>query len=94
MLAGLFFFFGLWLMAAILSWVPVLGSLLHALAFVVTWAAATVGLGAAVVTRGGGRPAAAPLIAVAEGAELGWQTPTPISGIAAARRQATNTPEV
>jgi hypothetical protein len=94
MLAGLFFFFGLWLVAAILSWVPVLGSLLHALAFVVTWAAATVGLGAAVVTRGGGRPMSAPIIAAPEGAELGWQTPTPISGIAAARRQATNTPEV
>lgn len=94
MLAGLFFFFGLWLAAAVLSWVPVLGSLLHALAFVVTWAAATVGLGAAVITRGGGRPTTAPAIVAPEGSELGWQTPTPISGIAAARRQATNTPEV
>jgi len=94
MLAGLFFFFGLWLAAAVLSWVPVLGSLLHALAFVVTWAAATVGLGAAVITRGGGRPTTAPVVAAPEGSELGWQTPTPISGIAAARRQATNTPEV
>lgn len=94
MLAGLFFFFGLWLVAALLSWVPVLGSLLHALAFVVTWAAATVGLGAAVITRGGGRPTSAPVAAPHEEAELGWQTPTPISGIAAARRQATNTPEV
>jgi hypothetical protein len=94
MLAGLFFFFGLWLVAALLSWVPVLGSLLHALAFVVTWAAATVGLGAAVITRGGGRPTTAPVVAAPGGAELGWQTPTPISGIAAARRQATNTPEV
>jgi len=94
MLAGLFFFFGLWLVAAVLSWVPVLGSLLHALAFVVTWAAATVGLGAAVLTRGGGRPTTAPAVVAPEGSELGWQTPTPISGIAAARRQATNTPEV
>lgn len=94
MLAGLFFFFGLWLAAAVLSWVPVLGSLLHALAFVVTWAAATVGLGAAVITRGGSRPMTTPVAATPEGSELGWQTPTPISGIAAARRQATNTPEV
>ena len=94
MLAGLFFFFGLWLAAAVLSWVPVLGSLLHALAFVVTWAAATVGLGAAIITRGGGRPTTAPAVVAPEGSELGWQTPTPISGIAAARRQATNTPEV
>lgn len=94
MLAGLFFFFGLWLVAAVLSWVPVLGSLLHALAFVVTWAAATVGLGAAVITRGGARPSSALVVPNATGSELGWQTPTPISGIAAARRQATNTPEV
>jgi hypothetical protein len=94
MLAGLFFFFGLWLVAALLSWVPVLGSLLHALAFVVTWAAATVGLGAAVITRGGSRPTTATLTPVPDGSELGWQTPTPISGIAAARRQATNSPEV
>lgn len=94
MLAGLFFFFGLWLAAAVLSWVPVLGSLLHALAFVVTWAAATVGLGAAVITRGGARPSTPAAVPAHEGAELGWQTPTPISGIAAARRQATNTPEV
>jgi len=94
MLAGLFFFFGLWLAAAVLSWVPVLGSLLHALAFVVTWAAATVGLGAAVITRGGARPSTATAVPAPDGAQLGWQTPTPISGIAAARRQATNTPEV
>ncbi len=94
MLAGLFFFFGLWLAAAVLSWVPVLGSLVHALAFVVTWAAATVGLGAAVITRGGGRPTAAPAAPPTGSGEIGWQTPTPISGIAAARRQATNTPEV
>ena len=94
MLAGLFFFFGLWLVAAVLSWVPVLGSLLHALAFVVTWAAATVGLGAAVITRGGSRPSTTQVAPVPVGSELGWQTPTPISGIAAARRQATSTPEV
>jgi hypothetical protein len=94
MLAGLFFFFGLWLVAALLNWVPVLGSLLHALAFVVTWAAATVGLGAAVITRGGSRPTVSAVSPTPEGSELGWQTPTPISGIAAARRQATNTPEV
>lgn len=93
MLAGLFFFFGLWLIAAIFSWVPVLGALLHALAFVVTWAAVTVGLGAAVITRGGGRPSPSPVSAPEGAPELGWQTPTPISGIAAARRQATNTPE-
>lgn len=94
MLAGLCLFFGLWLIAALLGWVPVLGTILHALAVVVTWAAATVGLGAAVLTRGGSRRrvgATGETPALPEG---GWQTPTPISGIAAARRPTTTTPEL
>jgi hypothetical protein len=94
MLAGLFFFFGLWLAAAILGWVPVLGALLHALAFVVTWAAATVGLGAAILSRGGSTTRAPEALAPSAVPDIGWQTPTPISGIAAARRPATSTPEL
>ena len=94
MLAGLFFFFGLWAAAAVLSWVPVLGSLLHALAFVVTWAAATVGLGAAIVSRGGSGAREAAVAPAAATPDIGWQTPTPISGIAAARRATSTTPEV
>ncbi|NUO65132.1 MAG: hypothetical protein HOQ12_03580 [Gemmatimonadaceae bacterium] len=94
MLAGLIFFFGLWAAAAVLSWVPVLGALLHALAFVVTWAAATVGLGAAIVSRGGGGAREAAVAAPSATPDIGWQTPTPISGIAAARRPTSTTPEV
>lgn len=95
MLAGLCLFFGLWLLAALLGWVPVLGTILHALAVVVTWAAATVGLGAAVLSRGGSRRRGIAAHATPALPEAGWQTPTPISGIAAARRPAaTNTPEV
>lgn len=94
MLAGLFFFFGLWLAAAVLGWVPILGSLLHALAFVVTWAAATVGLGAAVISRGGARAHVAAVPPPSLSPDIGWQTPTPISGIAAARRPASTTPEL
>ena len=94
MLAGLCLFFGLWFLAALLGWVPVVGSILHALAVVVTWAAVTTGLGAAVISRGGSRRRVsdAPTTpALPE--QAGWQTPTPISGIAAARRPATTTPE-
>ncbi|HEX8849849.1 MAG TPA: polymer-forming cytoskeletal protein [Gemmatimonadaceae bacterium] len=94
MLAGLFFFFGLWAAAAVLSWVPVLGALLHALAFVVTWAAATVGLGAAIVSRGGAGAREVAVAAPSATPDIGWQTPTPISGIAAARRPTSTTPEV
>lgn len=94
MLAGLFFFFGLWAAAAVLSWVPVLGSLLHALAFVVTWAAVTVGLGAAIVSRGGSGAREAAVAAPSATPDVGWQTPTPISGIAAARRPTSTSSEV
>ncbi|NUQ20321.1 MAG: hypothetical protein HOQ09_05105 [Gemmatimonadaceae bacterium] len=94
MLAGLFFFFGLWAAAALLSWVPVLGSLLHALAFVVTWAAVTVGLGAAIVSRGGSGPRDVAVNAPSATPDIGWQTPTPISGIAAARRPTSTSSEV
>lgn len=93
MLAGLCLFFGLWLLAALLGWIPVLGGILHALAVVVTWAAATVGLGAAVISRGGSRRRVSETSEVPALPEAGWQTPTPISGIAAARRTATTTPE-
>lgn len=93
MLAGLCLFFGLWLIAALLGWVPVLGTILHALAVVVTWAAATVGFGAAVLSRGGNRGRMALATETPALPEGGWQTPTPISGIAAARRSTTATPE-
>jgi hypothetical protein len=93
MLAGLCLFFGLWFLAALLGWVPVVGSILHALAVVVTWAAATVGLGAAVISRGGSRRRVSDAPTTPALPEAGWQTPTPISGIAAARRTATTTPE-
>jgi hypothetical protein len=94
MLAGLFFFFGLWLLGAMLGWVPVLGTVLRALAVVLTWAAVTVGLGAAVISRGGSRRRAVPAAPAADALpDIAWQTPTPISGIAAARRSVTPSSE-
>ncbi|HEX2717121.1 MAG TPA: hypothetical protein VHM67_05530 [Gemmatimonadaceae bacterium] len=93
MLAGLFFFAALWLAGGLLGWVPILGTLINALALVVTWAAATVGLGAAVITRGGKRPRVPPTPPDFT-PEIGWQTPTPISGVAAARGPITSGTEV
>jgi hypothetical protein len=94
MLAGLFFFFGLWLLAAMLGWVPILGSVLRALAVVLTWAAVTVGLGAAVISRGGSRRRTVPATPAPDSLpDIAWQTPTPISGIAAARRPVTPSSE-
>lgn len=94
MLAGLFFFAALWLAGGLLGWIPILGTLINALAFVVTWAAATVGLGAAVITRGGKRPRAPTIPPDDATPEVGWQTPTPISGVAAARGPITSASEV
>jgi hypothetical protein len=45
----------IWLPAILLGWVPVVGSVLTLVALAVTWALATTGFGAAVLTRGGVR---------------------------------------
>lgn len=84
---GLVIYFGLWLVAALLLRVPVAGDVVRGLALAVTWVAATAGLGAAIVSRAGterGLPGAPARRPVAD--ELSWQTPTPITGVAAARR--------
>jgi len=52
---GLAILLAIWLPAVLLSWVPALGGPLMVLAIAVTWALATTGLGAAVLTRGGVR---------------------------------------
>ena len=84
---GVALYVGLWIAAAAFAWSPVLLFILRAIAFLLTWVAATVGLGAVLLTRGGtrrvgaaARPAAIP------DAALAWQTPTPVTGVVAARR--------
>jgi hypothetical protein len=57
----------------------------------VTWVALTAGLGAALVARGGMRRVRV-RVATAAVAPEGWQTPTPIGGIVAARRPAATPP--
>ena len=55
------------------------------IAVAVTWVAATAGLGAAVVSRGGVRRATAPAARRALNTSS-WATPTPVAGVTAARR--------
>jgi hypothetical protein len=74
-----------WLAAGALAWSPRLELLARIVAVAVTWVAATAGLGAAVVSRGGVRRAAAPAAQRAMNT-ASWATPTPVSGITAARR--------
>ena len=90
---GLVLYLGLWLLAAIFTWLPVAGAILRGIALAVSWVAVTVGLGAALLSRAGTRRLVAkPLGAGANRRpapeDLAWQTPTPVTGVTAARRPA------
>jgi hypothetical protein len=87
MFIGLIGYFGLWALAAAFTWHPVAGAALRMLALVITWVAATAGLGATLLSRAGtqrpgGRKARGPATD-----EYAWQTPTPVSGVPAGARR-------
>ena len=50
---GLVVYLGIWMLAALFAWNPVVGAILRAIAIAMTWVAATVGLGAALISRAG-----------------------------------------
>ncbi|MEP7345229.1 MAG: hypothetical protein ABI877_08175, partial [Gemmatimonadaceae bacterium] len=78
---GIVVYLGPWVLAAALSWAPIPAGILRAIAFVVTCVAATAGFGAAILSRAGSRrelPAGAPASAPDP---VGWQTPTPVTGV-------------
>jgi hypothetical protein len=91
---GVVVYTGLWVLAAAFTWSPIIGGVLRGIAFAATWVAATVGFGAALLSRAGTRraeltlaaPATAATPAAAASAPPDWQTPTPIGGVVAARR--------
>jgi hypothetical protein len=96
---GIACYFGLWLIAALLAPWPTAATVARVIAFAATWAAATVGLGATLLTRAGTSTAKRPVFApvrtpplvesagaVAAPAQSQWETPTPVSGVVAARR--------
>lgn len=74
----------LWFGAAFSVAVPVLGILARLLALALTWAAATIGLGAVVRSRVGTRREHVEV--TTESSLPSWQTPTPVFGVVAARR--------
>ena len=90
---GLVLYMGLWLLAAIFTWQPIAGAVLRGVALSVSWVAVTVGLGAALLSRAGTKRldarqrVAGPSRRPAP-EDLAWQTPTPVAGVAAARRPA------
>jgi hypothetical protein len=85
---GLVVYLAVWLLAAAFAWHPFAGAILRAIAIAITWVAATVGLGATLASRAGTqRPGAGPT-KKATADEYAWQTPTPVTGVAAATRKA------
>jgi hypothetical protein len=86
LLVGLGVYVLAWIAAAALTEVPVAGAALRALVGLVTWVALTVGFGATILTRGGSRDAVPEPDEPAVMPDDMWQTPTPVSGVTAARR--------
>jgi hypothetical protein len=86
LVVGVTLYMGLWVLASAFAWAPVIETILRGVAIAITWVAATAGLGAAVLSRGGTRRAAAVPDMLAPVNDLPWQTPTPVTGVVAARR--------
>ncbi|HTE44448.1 MAG TPA: polymer-forming cytoskeletal protein [Gemmatimonadaceae bacterium] len=87
LIMGLIGYLGLWMIAALFTWNPVIAATMRALAVAITWVAATVGLGAALTSRAGTQR---PGVGSGPGGhtdEFAWQTPTPVTGVAAATRR-------
>lgn len=85
MFIGLIGYLGIWLIAAAFTWHPVIGGVIRAIAMLVTWVAATAGLGATLLSRAGTRRSGGKARVPTD--DLSWQTPTPVSGVAASRRK-------
>ncbi len=83
---GLVIYVGLWMLAAAFSWSPVVGSVLRAVALAGSWVALTVGLGATMLTRAGTQRENDRTRRPQVANDMSWQTPTPVTGVAAARR--------
>ena len=86
-IVGVSIYMGLWLVATAMGSVPAAGVALRIAALLVTYVAITAGFGAALLSRGGTRRDAAVVQAAAPAMDAAsWQTPTPVTGVVAARR--------
>lgn len=83
---GLTIYLGLWMLAAVFASSPVVGSVLRAVALAGSWVALTFGLGATMLSRAGTQRDGATRRPPKAVDDLSWQTPTPVTGVAAARR--------
>jgi hypothetical protein len=90
LLLGTMLMGAIWLLAALLTSTPLVGAVIRGFSIVMTWVAVTAGVGAALLSRFSRRGAAATQ-AEAEEEDLSWQTPTPVTGVAAARKPVSTT---
>lgn len=88
LLPGVVLLFAPWFIAAGLQDAGSAAVIARAAAFAIAWVAATAGLGAVILARVGRRKTQRPAAAAS-----GWQTPTPIGGVATARRAVPARPE-
>jgi hypothetical protein len=86
MLIGVSTLFVLWVVAALLGWSPLAAGIVRLIALVTTWVAVSAGFGAVLTSRAGTRRAEPVTSRPVIPDEVAWQTPTPVSGVAAARR--------
>ena len=84
---GLVAYFCIWMITALFAWNPVIGAVCRAIAIAVTWVAATVGLGATLISRAGTQRPGISSASKTSADEYAWQTPTPVTGVAAATRK-------
>jgi hypothetical protein len=85
---GLVVYGAVWILAAAFTWSPLFGAIFRAVAIALTWVAATVGLGAAIISRAGTQRPGVGKAAPTSTDEFAWQTPTPVAGVAASARRA------
>jgi hypothetical protein len=81
----------LWLVWALLGWVPVAGGVMLAAAVLVTWLMGTVGFGAALLSRAGAREAFAGRILPPETLTDEYLWATPQFGVPAVKRPGSGT---
>ena len=88
--AGVAMFFVLWIIGSLVAWAPLAATVIRAAALAATWAAMTLGLGAAMLSRAGTHRRVVGPVPMRPTELAAWQTPTPVAGVIAARRTVTS----
>lgn len=88
LVTGIVALLALWIVGAFVTPWPWLETSVRLVAAAICWVAVTAGFGAALISRAGTRRAEGMRPSPKTADPLAWQTPTPVTGVAAARRTA------